>query len=1012
MRTKLESKYVTTARVALTLAVVVMWSCGAPALRAAVIVCPSSSPQSQLAAREVQRYVYLRTGKMLSLRKDAVSREECIMLGKDTSLSTEQFRLKTATINGYKVLRIEGGSDLATLYGAYRFAEKLGVRFELEGDVVPDARIRFALPDLDETNAPLFDTRGIQPFHDFTEGPDWWSAGDYKVYFAQMAKLRLNFAGFHCYPEGGVGPEPLVWIGLPEDVNDDGTVKYSYPSRWASTCGGAWGYSMTKTSEFASGAGLLFPQDEFGSPVTDGLRPLPKGAEEANAVFDRAGAFLRDAFSIGRVMGVRTCIGTETPLHIPEVVRQRLQEKGLVATNTATIQKLYEGMFKRIARSHPLNDYWLWTPEDWTWGGNKPEQYAATIADIRAAQGALDKLGSPFRLATSGWVLGPQHDRAAFDYDLPKTSPMSCINRQVGFDFVDPAFARIEDRPKWVIPWLEDDPELVAMQLFAGRVRRDAADAQAYGCTGLLGIHWRTRILSPNFVALAQAAWDQRGWNPDTGRRIKVEPRTADVRLGGQVASFPQNVIAGTELGAVYQTCVYDLGGYRIKVPNGTYAVTLQFCEVHYGEPGKRVFGVKVQGKPMLEHLDVFARAGKNKALDFTFKDIAVSNEELLVEFVKETEFPFIAGITISGRTAVVNQLGGEPFTRKINCGGAAVADYEADLPASGSESAHPGQPRDLPCADFYADWAQAQFGPGVGDAMGKLFASVDGGAGDYSQNKAARLPRPADWIAGPGGIQSNARPWAEVKASYAFVEQVERLRSQVSGAANLERFDYWLNSFRYHRALGELGCLRGQLDTLVKRAGQETDAAKRRQLASAEMLPVRLALARRWEQMMTLLLQTVSTPGEMGTIANLEQHTRRNNHFLDAHDTKLAELLGAPLPAEAKPGTAYSGPVRLLVPTQRSVALAGETLPVRAIVLDQSDASAVTLLVRPLGKSRFATTPMRHLGRGVYEAMLPKVGSETLEYQVRARLKDGRELNWPATAPKLGATLVPAPAG
>ena len=196
-------------------------------------------------------------------------------------------------------------------------------------------------------------------------------------------------------------------------------------------------------------------------------------------------------------------------------------------------------MFKRIARSHPLNDYWLWTPEDWTWGGNKPEQYAATLADIRAAQSALDKLGNPFRLATSGWVLGPQHDRAAFDRDLPKTSPMSCINRQVGFDFVDPAFARIEDRPKWVIPWLEDDPNLVGMQLFAGRTRRDAADAQAYGCTGLLGIHWRTRILSPNFVSLAQAAWDQRGWNPDSGRRSQSGTAHRGRPLGRPGGQFP-----------------------------------------------------------------------------------------------------------------------------------------------------------------------------------------------------------------------------------------------------------------------------------------------------------------------------------------------------------------------------------------------------------------------------------------------------------------------------------------
>jgi len=32
------------------------------------------------------------------------------------------------------------------LYGAYTFAEKLGVRFYLDGDVIPDARIPFAIP--------------------------------------------------------------------------------------------------------------------------------------------------------------------------------------------------------------------------------------------------------------------------------------------------------------------------------------------------------------------------------------------------------------------------------------------------------------------------------------------------------------------------------------------------------------------------------------------------------------------------------------------------------------------------------------------------------------------------------------------------------------------------------------------------------------------------------------------------------------------------------------------------
>ncbi len=94
---------------------------------------------------------------------------------------------------------------------------------------------------------------------------------------------------------------------------------------------------------------------------------------------------------------------------------------------------------------------------------------------------------------------------------------MSCINRNVGNTPVELGFAKIAGRPKWAIPWLEDDPGLTIPQLWAGRMRRDAADARKYGCTGLMGIHWRTRILGPNVSALAHAAWDQTGWQGRAG---------------------------------------------------------------------------------------------------------------------------------------------------------------------------------------------------------------------------------------------------------------------------------------------------------------------------------------------------------------------------------------------------------------------------------------------------------------------------------------------------------------
>ena len=967
-----------------------------------IVTAKEASSLETLAAREVRRYFYVRTGTMpsISVGGKLSAGSSIVIATKDRALAGEaaedaatkaaiaalgpqQFILKKIAP---KRLLIIGGDEVGTLYGAYRLAERLGVRFYLHADVVPDQKLAAALPDVDETGKPFFDTRGIQPFHDFDEGPDWWDQDDYLAYVSQLAKMRMNFLGLHCYPEGGVGPEPEVWIGPASEMDATGHVTASYPSQWGNTLrNGMWGYAAMKTSEFSSGAARLFEQDVYGPAVMEGMMPTPKTPEQCNQLFNATGEMYRTVFAAARSLGVKTCIGTETPLIIPGSVRERLQKQGKNPADLVVVREVYAGMFQRIARMCPVDYYWLWTPEDWTWSGNKPEQLAATVNDINAALGAIKDSGAPFTLATCGWVLGPQNDRAALDKVLPKNCPMSCINREVGHAPDERGFANVQGRPKWVIPWMENDPELTSPQPWAARMRYDAVDARRLGCTGLLGIHWRTKAMAANVSALAGAAWDQ-SWVPadfDTSPTKPIDPNWRPLGpKGGNLAAFSAPV-AGTDEPAIYQTVRYNMDDYSLEVPNGTYTVTLKFNEPNYGEAGKRVFGVKLQGKQVIQGLDMFAKAGKNKAIDYTYENVAVTDGRLNIDFTREVEFPCIAGIVVTDGK----------FTRKINCGGPKVGEYEAD------DTQAPGQPdlrhRAMPIEDFYVDLARASFGESVAKEAGHILAGADG----------EPFPKPATWGTGPGNVKVEKLTEAQLKERYAFVERLSALRSQVTGAGNLERFDYWLNTYRQMAAMADAGRLRAQLDEMVKAMADEKDAAKKKELAG-KALPVRIELARAWERMITCALGTVDTPGELGTIANLEQQSRRTDHLVDGHDQELIAALGEALPAAAQLSSAYAGPARITVPTVRTQIAKGETLRLKAIILDNQPAKSATLLWRPLGRGKFQKLELANTGRGVYRVTLP-AAQDDFEYYLQAEIADGKKLSWPAAAPAVNQTVI-----
>ena len=64
---------------------------------------------------------------------------------------------------------------------------------------------------------------------------------------------------------------------------------------------------------------------------------------------------------------------------------------------------------------------------------------------------------------------------------------------------------------------------------------------------------------------------------------------------------------------------------------------------------GKRVFGVSLQGRTVVDNLDVFAQVGPFGALDYVYEDVEVEGGQLDIGFSRITEYPCIAAIAIEG---------------------------------------------------------------------------------------------------------------------------------------------------------------------------------------------------------------------------------------------------------------------------------------------------------------------------------------------------------------------------
>jgi hypothetical protein len=141
---------------------------------------------------------------------------------------------------------------------------------------------------------------------------------------------------------------------------------------------------------------------------------------------------------------------------------------------------------------------------------------------------------------------------------------------------------------------------------------------------------------------------------------------TEDTGFTGGTAAVVNVPIAGTNHPEIYQSERFSNSPfeYRLALPNGDYSVTLKFAELHYGTPGGRLFGVSINGRPVLTSFDPANVAGASfTALDRQFP-ASVSNGRLSIQFQPELGETTISGIEIVPAAAPIRmRAGASAFT-------------------------------------------------------------------------------------------------------------------------------------------------------------------------------------------------------------------------------------------------------------------------------------------------------------------------------------------------------------
>ncbi|MFB6320595.1 malectin domain-containing carbohydrate-binding protein [Saccharicrinis sp. FJH54] len=115
---------------------------------------------------------------------------------------------------------------------------------------------------------------------------------------------------------------------------------------------------------------------------------------------------------------------------------------------------------------------------------------------------------------------------------------------------------------------------------------------------------------------------------------------------GGRSYSTSSTNIAGTEDDELYKTEQFGTFAINIPLENGKYNIILKMAEIYHNSPNSRLFHVDVEGKRVIENLDIFAQVGKDVAYDVVIP-VEMTDGTLNINLVTVTDNAKINALAI-----------------------------------------------------------------------------------------------------------------------------------------------------------------------------------------------------------------------------------------------------------------------------------------------------------------------------------------------------------------------------